>query len=92
MLFPSVLSEETVSLCLTIFPLFFCPLIIDPAGRAVPAGAALGYSLVWIRFAMNSITLLSLTVTILLHWANYLRLHQWCRRLHHLPVLPSAFA
>ena len=83
-LFPSVLSEETVccltvSLCLIIFPLFSCPLIIDPAGRAVPPGAALGYSLVWIRFAMNSITLWSLTVTILLHWANYLRLHQWCR-------------
>ena len=28
----------TVSPCLIIFPPFFCPLIIDPAGRAVPAG------------------------------------------------------
>ena len=24
--------------------------------------------------------------------SDYLRLHKWCRRLHHLPVLPSAFA
>ena len=57
-----------------------CPLIIDPAGRAVPAG--LGATLIgswvlvraWIRFAMSSSTLLPLTVTIPLQWAKVLRL------------------
>ena len=55
------------------FPPFFCPLIIDPAGRAVPAGTECDsdWKLVlnsawvlvraWIRFAMSSSTLLPLT-------------------------------